>query len=293
VTRPPRLVCLGNLTLDDIVLPDGRERPGCIGGDALYAALAARRWEPATEMVAPVGLDLPTGIWASITNAGLSTIGLPRRSLPTLRNRVVYAMNGDRTWTLYATEEEFDILSPWPEDIPPSYRSAEAYLILAMTLSAQTALALHLRATSPGLIVLDPQEDYIRGNEEAMRRLIATTDIFMPSAEEARQLLGHEDWSLAARVFCEWGPSIVVVKLGPEGCLVYSRASGREFRRPAVATNVVDVTGAGDSFCGAFVATLLNDKSDLEGAATAGAQAAAIAISGYGVDPMFSALGSR
>lgn len=42
MTSEPRLVCFGNFTLDDIVLPGGRERPGCIGGDALYAALGAR-----------------------------------------------------------------------------------------------------------------------------------------------------------------------------------------------------------------------------------------------------------
>lgn len=292
MTPPPRLVCLGNLTLDDIVLPDGRERPGCIGGDALYAALAARRMEPATEMVAPIGLDLPAEIWARITKAGLSTAGLPRRSLPTLRNRVVYAANGDRKWTLYASEEEFDILSPAPQDIPPFFRSADAYLILAMTLSAQIALAEHLRATSGALIALDPQEDYIRENEDDLRRLIALTDLFLPSAEEARQLLGSDDWSRAARVFGEWGPSVVVIKLGPEGCLVYDRATGREFRHPAVAAHVVDETGAGDCFCGAFVAALLADRDDLEGAARAGAQAAALAISGYGVDPMFKFSGT-
>jgi len=55
----PSLVCLGNFTVDDVVLPDGRERPGCLGGDALYAGLAARLFEPAVEIVAPVGSDLP------------------------------------------------------------------------------------------------------------------------------------------------------------------------------------------------------------------------------------------
>ncbi len=33
---PPRLVCLGNLTIDDVYLPDGRHRPNCSGGNALY-----------------------------------------------------------------------------------------------------------------------------------------------------------------------------------------------------------------------------------------------------------------
>ena len=59
MTATPRLVCLGNFTLDDVVLPDGSERPLCTGGDALYATLAARAFEPRTELVAPVGDDSP------------------------------------------------------------------------------------------------------------------------------------------------------------------------------------------------------------------------------------------
>lgn len=280
----PRLVCLGNLTIDDLVLPDGREVPGCIGGDALYAALAARIWEPKTEMVAPVGRDFPPSILAEIGAAGLSDRGLPRRDLPTLHNRVAYRENGERTWTLFSSDADFDALSPMPEDIPEAYRAAEAYLVLAMTLPAQERLVAHLKATTSALVALDPQEDYIAGNEAALRRLIAQVDLFMPSAEEVRRLLGHENWVVAAETFAALGPATVVIKLGAEGCLVHHK--GEMFREPAAPAAVRDTTGAGDCFCGAFVASLVSGRSDLMQAARRGAQGASRAITDYGVAAM-------
>lgn len=285
----PRLVCLGNLTIDDIVLPDGAERPDCIGGDALYACLAARLFEPRSEMVAPVGSDWPDPVRRKIRDAGLAEIGLTPRNIPSLHNRVVYETNGDRAWTLFNSEEAFHELSPTPDDIHVTYRDAEAFLVLAMTLQAQQDLVADLKRNTEGLIALDPQEDYIAGNEEALRNLIAQSDIFLPSAEEVRRLLRHEDWSAAARTFAELGPTLVVIKLGAEGCLIYDRSREWEKTVPAFEADAVDTTGAGDSFCGAFVAAFLQDRSDLERAAQAGSIAASFAIADYGVTPLFEA----
>ncbi|MCV3768880.1 carbohydrate kinase family protein [Rhizobium sp. TRM95796] len=285
----PRLVCLGNLTIDDVVLPDGTERPGCTGGDALYACLAARLFEPRTEMVAPVGCDWPASISDQIRAACLSETGLSSRNILSLHNRVAYDADGGRVWTLYNGDDAFHTLSPTISDIPASYLDAEIVLILAMTLDAQIDLVAGLKDRPNRLIALDMQEDYICGNEERLRRMIGDCDIFMPSADEAQQLLGHTDWQAAARAFANLGPSIVVLKLGAEGVLVHERPTDRMIRIPPFPGSVVDTTGAGDSFCGGFLAALLQNRCDLEQAARAGAVAAAFAVSDYGADPMFRA----
>lgn len=283
----PRLACLGNLTIDDVVLPDGSERPGCTGGDALYACLAARLFEPRSEMVAPVGNDWPSTTSGQIRSAGLSEAGLPPRGIPSLHNRVAYDAQGGRVWTLFNGDEAFHTLSPTMADIPIPFLDAEMFLILAMTLEAQIDLVTGLKGRKGGLVALDMQEDYIRGNEERLKALISQCDIFMPSADEAQQLLGHTDWQAAARTFAALGPSIVVLKLGAEGSLIHDRDRDRMVRISPLPGPVVDTTGAGDSFCGGFLAALLQDRSDLERAARAGAVAAAFAISDYGADPMF------
>ncbi len=288
MSTPPRLICLGNLTLDDVVLPDGTEKPGCTGGDALYACLAARFLEPNVEMVAPIGQDWPDAVNRQIEAAGLSALGLTARDLASLHNRIDYHADGSRTWTLYNGEEAFHALSPLPNDIPAEWRKAEAFMVLAMTLEAQVELVETLKRDSTAVVALDPQEDYIAGNEVALRKLIGNCDIFLPSAEEVRRLLRHDDWASAARSFAELGPGIVVVKLGEEGSLIYERSEDRIIRVPAHPATVIDTTGAGDSFCGAFMAAFLQDRSDLETAARAGSVAASFTVAGYGVDPLFA-----
>ncbi len=283
----PRLVCFGNLTVDDVVLPDGTERPGCTGGDALYAALAARLFEPSAEMVAPVGTDLPNRMRSEILGAGFSLDGLTPRDRPTLHNRVAYRADGGRTWTLYSGQADFHILSPTPENIPERYRSADAFLILAMTLEAQEGLVPALRRMGAGLIALDPQEDYILGAESRVQDLVAQVDIFMPSEEEVRRLLGHDDFFAAAKHFAALGPKIVVVKRGADGCLVYERDADRTTEVPAFpVAEVLDTTGAGDSFCGAFMASLILSPGDVLRAARAGAVAASYTVAGFGTEAL-------
>ncbi len=284
----PRLVCLGNMTFDDVVLPDGTERPGCLGGDALYAALGARLLMPEVELVAPVGADFPVEVLARIGATGLSVAGMPPRSRPTLHNRVAYDAGGGRTWTIYDDDSAFDDLSPTFADIPPAFRRAEAFLILAMTLSAQIRLVDDFRRHTGALVALDTQEDYIVGNEAAVRALIAKTDVFLPSAVEVRQLLGHEDWDVALPALAALGPRIVVAKRGGDGCTVYEAASGRMTHVAALPATVVDTTGAGDSFCGAFVAELL-ESGDAVAAAHAGVAAASFTVQDYGLDSLWAA----
>ena len=285
---PPRLVCLGNMTFDDVELPNGTEQLGCLGGDALYAALGARLVMPEVELVAPVGTDFPVAIGDRITEAGLSTQGMPVRARTTLHNRVAYAEDGSRQWTIYDDEAAFDDLSPTYDDIPVAFRAADAFLILAMTLTAQIRLVDALRANTRAIIALDMQEDYIAGNEAALKALIARTDVFLPSADEIRQLLGHENWEAALPELAALGPSIVVAKLGEQGCAVFERNSGRLTRVPALPASIVDTTGAGDSFCGAFMAEWLRG-GDPVSAAHAGTAAASFTVEDYGLDRLWHA----
>lgn len=288
--RSPRLVCYGNLTIDDVVLPDGGERPGCIGGDALYATLAARAFLPETAMIAPVGNDLPPETARRMEACGLSPRDLPSRDLPTLHNRVEYRQDATRQWTLFASQSDFEQLSPVPGDIPQAYRRADAHMILAMALSAQEKLVDHLKRETSSIVALDPQEDYIAGNEDCLRRMIAKLDIFMPSEEEVVRLFGTRDVRKAAREITGLGPWLAVIKLGAEGCFVYDRRRDAEFRLPAYrAAEVVDTTGAGDSFCGGFMASLLRTPDAIEAAARAGAVAASIAVEGYGAERLLDA----
>lgn len=286
---PPRLVCFGNFTVDDVVLPDGQTQPGCMGGDALYAALAARLWEPAVEMVAPVGTDLPRDVSAQIAAIGFSLSGLPRRSIATIHNRVQYDHAGGRTWTAYTSQEDFHTLSPVPSDVPPLYLAAQAFLVAAMSLDAQETLVGWLKDQTTAVVALDLQEDYIAGNEARIDAMIRQVDIFMPSEEEVRRLLGHDDWHRAARHWAAIGPRVIVIKRGSAGSFVYDAFAERVFEVPAYPATAIDTTGAGDSYCGGFLAALTQEPGQLVRAARAGAVSASFAIEGLGVTPLLRA----
>lgn len=286
---PPSLVCLGNLTVDDVILPDGTSQPGCMGGDALYAALAARLWEPAVEMVTPVGKDLPPEVTAQIMQAGFSFAGLPQRSVPTIHNQVRYDDHGGRSWTLHTPPGDFHTLSPLPQDVPPAYLAARTFLVAAMSLDAQEQLVEWLRTHTTAIIALDVQEDYIRGNEDRLDALIRQVDVFMPSEEEVRRLVGHEDWLRAAQLWAASGPRVVVIKRGAAGSLLYDARRDHAFDTPAFPTPAVDTTGAGDAYCGGFLAMLTREPGRLDRAARAGAVSASFAIAGFGMGPLLSA----
>ncbi len=279
------LICLGNLCIDDIVLPDGTVRPSCFGGDAIYAALGASLWSDAVRFVAPAGSDFPQEKLDTLRRQQLETDGVSRRGIPGIHNRVIYVDGDNRSWFLESNPDDFFALSPTMKDIPPAYLDAGGFLILAMDLAAQEKLVTGLK--SHGLVALDPQEDYIAGNERRLLLLIEQVDIFMPSLEEVARLLGHRDAEKACRQLAARGPGVVVVKLGSAGSLVYERAGDRTINIPICPTRVVDTTGAGDAYCGGFMARYIQ-TGDLLQAALAGAVSASFAVEDFGLEHMFT-----
>ncbi len=274
------------------MLPDGREQPASVGGDALYGALAARLFLPDAQMLAPVGNDLPAHVWALIDEAGLSRAGLPPRDCPTIHTRFAYQSADHRVVTLLSDEADFEVLSPRGPDIPPSFLAAPAWLVLAMTLSAQCDLVAALRAAGAPLIGLDLQEEYIAGNERAILDLVRQVHVFMPSEAEIRLLLGNGDPLSACESFAALGPRIIAIKRGAAGCFVYDARNKTHFAYPARVGKVVDTTGAGDAFCAGFMAGLSVNQDDLSNAAAQGVLAASLAVSAFGVAGLCNAPGT-
>ena len=282
---PYDLVCLGNLSIDDVVLPDHSVRLDCFGGDTIYAALGAHWWSGAVRFVAPAGADFPEEHLAYLNRAGMETRGLPRRSIPGVHYRVVYADNNQREWTMLSGDGDFGQLSPTVADIPGDYLDSRSFLLLAMDLSAQESLAPALRAH--GVLALDPQEEYIPGNEARVLAMLKNVDVFLPSSEEVSRILGHQDYEKACRQFADCGPGVVVVKMGDEGSLIYDSKKERFYRIPPFKTKVIDTTGAGDTYSGGFMAMYIR-SGDLLKAGLAGTVSASFAIQDFGLTHMFS-----
>lgn len=282
----PNLICIGNLTVDEAVAASG-ERVESLGGDALYAALAARLAGATPTVVAPLGIDATPALLAALRCAGTDPDALPQRDLPTIRNVIHYDSTGHRVWDLVLGDSNFEAMSVQPGDLSDAALSAPGILVSAMALNAQLELGPWLRAHTAATIYFDPQEDYIAGHETELLGVVAACDVFLPSEIEARRLTGAADPGDAARAFLEVGPHTVVVKLAEAGCLVVTREHPDSVAVPADIVDPVDSTGAGDAFCGAFAAEHLRGGDPIQ-AARVGAAIARIAVSANGAEGLLT-----
>lgn len=122
------------------------------------------------------------------------------------------------------------------------------------------------------------------------RDLVRFADVLIVNEQEAIELAEPDeggDWGQVAERLSELGPSIVILTLGAAGALVYQ--SGRTTAVPAIAVEVVDTTGAGDAFCGAFTAFLAGGRLPVEAAAMA-AVAGSLAVTRAGAQPSVATL---
>jgi ribokinase len=280
-SRAPSLLCIGNLTIDEAIQPDAT-RSIEPGGDAIFAALAARAHLDRVSWLAPIGADLPTSVLDDLAAADVACAEPRPRALPTVRNVVTYHEDGSRTWELVHGGSHFDAMSVHPEDVSPSMLAADGILISAMSPSSQVALTRWVRRHSTATIFLDLQEDDLAGREETWLSVVSCCDVFLPSEVEAVALAGTRDLERAMRLFLGLGPRTVVVKLAERGCLVLEAGSGKIVEVPVERVAPLDSTGAGDAFCGAFAAVSLRGAS-AEQAARAGCAAARIAIGAAGI----------
>lgn len=164
------VVVIGNLTIDDVVRPNGETTMSSPGGNTIYAGTAAQLWGLRVGLVARVGADFPTAALDRLTNAGLDTGGLRPVEGPTVRNWVIYEADGRRTW-VYRTEPGRAVeVAPRPEDVPVGWLAraggATVVHVAAMPIAAAGAILEHVRAAGDGAIVtLDTHESW-----DAVRR---------------------------------------------------------------------------------------------------------------------------
>lgn len=142
------------------------------------------------------------------------------------------------------------------------------------------------RAKGLGLTTsLDCNYDPAERWNSNLKKVLKYTDLFFPNEDEALRLSGKTDAKAAARELASLART-VVVKRGAEGVLVAN--GSEEFEIPAIAVEVVDTTGAGDSFNAGFLAQFLRGR-DIKTSAEAGIQAAARNIQAIGGTAAFEA----
>jgi len=276
------VVIVGGLTIDDVIHSDGSSQMGTLGGNSVHAAAAALTWVGQVGVVARCGTDFPAAALARLREAGAGTFGIQPIDGPTVRNWVIYRADGSRNWLYQTPPSRNAEVAPQPHDIPDAWLDRlppPIVHVAALPLAAATTIIRSVRArASAAVITLDTHEDWQRGADvlEAARLV----DVFMPSREELTDLAGYDEPQHAAAELINAGVKCVVVKLGGDGALV-ARPHAQPVQVAAAHADVVDPTGAGDSFCGGFAAGLALGE-DVTDATRRGCVTAAAAIGAAG-----------
>ena len=242
------VLVVGSLGLDTLETPFGRADE-VLGGSAAYFALAASLYTP-VQLVAVAGDDFPPEHVQLFERKGIDLAGLSRELGRTFRwgGRYHYDMNSRDT--LFT---ELGVFGDFHPVLPESFRSTRHVFLANIHPSLQ--LEVLDQVARPDLVALDSMNLWIDTAREDLTRVIERADFITVNDGEARQFSGTPNLLMAARKLLRLGPRAVVVKKGEHGAMLIC-PDGVFFAPAYPLENVVDPTGAGDSFAGGFLGYL-------------------------------------
>ncbi len=249
------ITVVGSVAFDSIETPAGR-RERCLGGAATHFSLAASFFTD-VRVIAVVGEDFGKEKEAVFHARGIDTRGIERVAGKSFFWEGSYLENLNEAKT-HATE--LNVFAAFEPKIPDAYRDSE-FLFLA---NIDPVLQRRVREAMPDarLVAGDTMNYWIKDHREALLEVLKGLDILLINDTEAKMLAGNNNLVQAARAVMAFGPHTLVVKHGEYGATAFfsSHSFSKErahaehiFRAPALPLEeVVDPTGAGDSFAGGF-----------------------------------------
>lgn len=245
------LIVTGTIGIDTIETPSGERREDLLGGSGVYFAAAASFYTEA-RLVAAVGDDFPQAFIDSLSDfQGLDIEGLEiRKGSKTFRWGGRYHEDMDHRDTLFT---DLGVLEEAPPPVPESYRDSEVVFLA----NSHPMVQLNMLEQFPDakLSVADTMDLWINIAKPELTNLLARVDGLVLNFDEAEQFTGHRNPVTAGRQLLELGPRFVVIKKGEHGCILVHRDGLCAL--PAYPTEeVVDPTGAGDTFAGGLMGRL-------------------------------------
>ncbi|MEO1235186.1 MAG: PfkB family carbohydrate kinase [Planctomycetota bacterium] len=271
------LIVTGSIGIDTIHTPTG-QAPDVLGGSAIYFAAAASFYGP-VRLVGAVGEDFPEALEEPFRRFAIDLAGLERRAgSKTFRwtGRYLENMNDRETLSV-----DLNVLAEDLPPVPPEYADS-AYVFLA---NAHPAGQAALLDQLPGakLVVADTMDLWIENEAEALKALLGRLDGLVLNDSEAQQLTGETNIVRAGEAVLGMGPRFVVIKKGEHGAFLLGEEG--PVALPAYpARDVVDPTGAGDTFGGGMMGWLAKTGGDTSQANLKRAMAAGTVVASYNIE---------
>lgn len=282
------ILCAGNISHDILVRPVDRLEWGAstwvsdlledMGGNGSNTSYAAAMLGAPAKLLGMVGRDRQgDALLGKLAGAGVDLTAVGRSEAPTTTTICAVHSTGERLFIqrIGSSAEAFREPIDFPPDLIGGVSHFHLANIFALPNIGPRAPQIMRQAREVGLTTsLDTGWDTTGKWLRTVGPCLPGIDLLFVNREEARMLTGESDPAAAAEFLRQRGAHDIVIKLGGEGCAIFTQ--DESLRVPAFQVEVLDTTGAGDCFAGAFLAMLHRGMNYGEAARTANATGAMV-----------------
>ena len=245
------ILIVGTVAFDAIETPFGKTEK-IIGGAATYISLSSSFFTKNLNLVSVVGEDFPETAIEMLKTHNVCTKGLQIKS-----GEKTFFWSGkyhDDMNTRDTLDTQLNVLENFDPAVPQEYQNSN-YLMLGNLMPSVQKKVLDQMKKRPKLVVLDTMNFWMDHFLEDLKESLKQVDVLTINDEEARQLSGEHSLVKSAKLILEMGPKYLIIKKGEHGALLFNH--NEVFFAPALPIDdVLDPTGAGDSFAGGFIGYL-------------------------------------
>jgi sugar/nucleoside kinase (ribokinase family) len=277
---------IGSLLIDDIVLANGETHLGVLGGGAVHAAFAMRLWHDAIGLVVAAGQQFPADA-AQELQRNFDTRGVIWRAAPVARAWQLFKWDSQRgefgrseIWrTSFA---DFRRNLPAPDEVLPDLGAVEGAYLECDAPQPLLRWIDRLRQAGCPVLVWEPWASFYHEHDRtSFRQLAPLVDVVSPNLAEAQRLTALQDPEQIAIALCSDGASAVALRLGAQGSLIARPGQKPILVKAVQSEKIVDVTGAGNAYCGGLVVGLA-ETGNLTTAAHYASATASFALEQFG-----------
>jgi sugar/nucleoside kinase (ribokinase family) len=241
----------GTIAIDNVSTPSAVAE-NLLGGSAAYASLAASYFCQPAHLVGVVGHDFPEQHLTMLENHGVTMTGVERSDGESFTWSGEYHENmNDRT----THRVGLNVLEDWEVRIPGEI--ADSRIVVPANMSPDNQIQmLDQCAAEEKFVVADTMDLWIEIANERLHELMQRIDLLVINEGEAREFAGTSNLILAGEKLLEKGPTYVVIKLGEFGAILFGPDESIFRFHAWPLRDIVDPTGAGDTFLGAMAGYL-------------------------------------
>ena len=271
------ILIIGSIALDTIENNRGK-REDLIGGSTTYATVAAGRSVP-VNVVGVIGNDFPDEGLEIYQRYANSLVDLECKEGNTFRWGSRYGENMDSRETLFTDLGVFSDFSPRLSTVNKNVSN-----VFLANIHPSLQLSVINQMAGKPLIVTDTMNLWIETTKNELLEVLKKSDILLINESEAELITGTNNIDRSAVQLQGLGPSTVVIKKGSSGAVLFHGEEKVSIGAYPV-KDVIDTTGAGDTFGGGFVSALASGGT-FRDALIKGSALASICVEGFGVESL-------